>query len=98
MPTLRSRGPQRLLRPMPAARWNSLQRSTGTEPMVDYNGASTEAAVPAAKFKRSQGTCLLLEQSQSRGVGGFTLAELMVTVGVLVLLVLLFTQLLNSAA
>ena len=30
--------------------------------------------------------------------GGFTLAELVVTVGVLVLLVLLFTQLLNSAA
>ena len=33
-----------------------------------------------------------------RRVGGFTLAELLVTVGVLVLLVLLFTQLLNSAA
>jgi hypothetical protein len=30
--------------------------------------------------------------------GGFTLAELLITVGVLVLLVLLFTQLLNSAA
>jgi type II secretory pathway pseudopilin PulG len=37
--------------------------------------------------------------SQSRGCkGGFTLAELLITVGVLVLLVLLFTQLLNSAA
>ena len=37
--------------------------------------------------------------SQSRGYrGGFTLAELVVTVGVLVLLVLLFTQLLNTAA
>ena len=30
--------------------------------------------------------------------GGFTLAELLVTMGVLVLLVFLFTQLLNSAA
>jgi hypothetical protein len=37
--------------------------------------------------------------SQSRGCrGGFTLAELLITVGVVVLLVLLFTQLLNSAA
>jgi hypothetical protein len=32
-----------------------------------------------------------------RGTGGFTLAELLVTVGVLVVLMLLFTQLLNSA-
>lgn len=37
--------------------------------------------------------------SQSRGYrGGFTLAELAVTVGVLALLVLVFTQLLNTAA
>jgi hypothetical protein len=37
--------------------------------------------------------------SQSRGYrDGFTLAELVVTIGVLVLLVLLFTQLLNTAA
>ena len=35
---------------------------------------------------------------QCRGAAGFTLAELLVSVGVLVLLVLLFTQLLNSAA
>ena len=34
----------------------------------------------------------------TRRVGAFTLAELLVTMGVLVLLVLLFTQLLNSAA
>jgi type II secretory pathway component PulJ len=38
-------------------------------------------------------------RSQSRGYSaGFTLVELLVTVGVLVVLVLLFTQLLNSAA
>ena len=36
--------------------------------------------------------------TSERYEGGFTLAELLVTVGVLVLLVLLFTQLLNSAA
>ena len=35
---------------------------------------------------------------QCRGAAGFTLAELLVSVGVLVLLVFLFTQLLNSAA
>src|SRR6058998_1944312 len=36
--------------------------------------------------------------AQFHRLAAFTLAELMVTVGVLVLLVLLFTQLLNSAA
>jgi len=66
--------------------------------MVYHDEASAEAVVSAAKFKHSQVTCVLLEQSRSWGVGGFTLVELMVTVGVLVLLVLLFTQLLNSAA
>ena len=35
---------------------------------------------------------------QRRRIRGFTLAELLVTVGVLVVLMLLFTQLLNSAA
>src|SRR5439155_20957240 len=35
---------------------------------------------------------------QLRGAAGFTLAELLITVGVLILLVLLFTQLLNSTA
>src|SRR5438477_11412476 len=35
---------------------------------------------------------------QRRGVTGFTLVELLVTIGVLVILVLLGTQLLNSAA
>ena len=39
-----------------------------------------------------------LHCARSRHIAAFTLAELLVTVGVLVLLVLLFTQLLNSAA
>jgi hypothetical protein len=38
------------------------------------------------------------DNQRSLRAGGFTLAELLVTVGVLVLLVLLFTQLLNSSA
>ena len=38
------------------------------------------------------------DDQRSLRAGGFTLAELLVTVGVLVLLVLLFTQLLNSSA
>ncbi len=53
----------------------------------------------------SHGPGRLLQQkscrndSRNRGYSaGFTLAELLVTIGVLVLLVLLFTQLLNSAA
>src|SRR5947207_12541777 len=54
-----------------------------------------EAAVPAANFGDTQTTRLPLQYTK---VNAFTLAELVVTVGVLVLLVLLFTNLLNSAA
>ena len=46
----------------------------------------------------AQATRLPLRSARFRCISGFTLAELLVTVGVLVLLVLLFTQLLNSAA
>jgi hypothetical protein len=54
-------------------------------------------AFGAANLQAGESACS--NGSQSRGYrGGFTLAELLVTVGVLVLLVLLFTQLLNSAA
>jgi hypothetical protein len=45
------------------------------------------------RFRRKVGSV-----TTERGGGGFTLAELLVSVGVLVLLVLLATQLLNSAA
>jgi hypothetical protein len=71
------------------------------------NRATAEAAVPAADFQHSEairafgyrvGQALPLQRSRSCGAGGFTLAELLVTVGILVMLVLLFTQLLNSAA
>ena len=54
-----------------------------------------EAAVPAAMCKRPQAARLPL---QWRGTAGFTLAELAVSVGVLAVLVLLFTLLLNSTA
>ena len=59
------------------------------------NATSVEAAVSAAILGQAQATRL---PPQCRGAAGFTLAELLVTVGVLVVLVLLFTQLLNSAA
>ena len=59
------------------------------------NPTSVEAAVPAAMCKHPQAARLPL---QSCGTAGFTLAELVVSVGVLVVLVLLFTLLLNSAA
>jgi hypothetical protein len=66
------------------------------KPMTDNRGAtSVEAAVPAALLGQVQATRLPL---QRRGAAGFTLAELLVTVGVLVVLMLLFTQLFNSAA
>ena len=59
------------------------------------NRTSVKAAVPAAMCKRPQAPRLPL---QWRGKAGFTLAELAVSVGVLVVLVLLFTLLLNSTA
>src|SRR4051794_14121022 len=59
------------------------------------NPVSVEAAMLAATLGQAQATRLPL---QRRPVAGFTLAELVVSVGVLVILVLLATQLLNSAA
>jgi hypothetical protein len=59
------------------------------------NCISVEAAVPAAILGQAQAVRPPL---QRRGGQAFTLAELLVSVGVLVLLVLLGTQLLNSAA
>ncbi len=44
------------------------------------------------------GPCSVVSSQRSLCVGGFTLAEVLVSVGVLVLLVLLATQLLNRAA
>ena len=73
------------------------------------NLTPVEAAVPAAILGQTQATRLPLQRRDSaaftlpkqRGpesVRGFTLAELLVSIGVLVVLVILFTQLLNSAA
>ena len=63
--------------------------------MLSNETVPVEAAVSAAIPRPSQAAHLPL---QRRCIGGFTLAELLVSMGVLVLLVLLFTQLLNSAA
>jgi len=64
-----------------------------------------EAAVPAASLQHEQATRLPLQRlfraltmKQRERVSAFTLAELLVSVGVLVLLTLLATQLLNNAA
>jgi hypothetical protein len=56
---------------------------------------SIEAAVPAAIPTTPQATRLPLQRCRE---AGFTLAELLVSVGVLLLVVLLATQLLNSAS
>ena len=64
----------------------------------------TAAAAVATALWACHSPDTILRQKRLRGDSvatqrcGFTLAELLVTVGVLVLLVLLFTQLLNSAA
>src|SRR5437762_5773841 len=69
------------------------------------NPTSVEAAVSAATLGQAQAThppqvefALSTLSLQRRGVTGVTLVELLVTVGVLAILVLLATQLLNSAA
>jgi hypothetical protein len=68
--------------------------------MVSYTNLTPveAAAVSAAAVQPSEAKRLPLQLKQRGHSRGFTLAELLVTVGVLVLLVLLFTQLLNSAA
>lgn len=76
--------------------------------MVDHAMPKpVEAAVPAVNRSAAQATCLapppptpwsVVRGQRSLRAAGFTLAELLVSVGVLVLLVLLATQLLNSAA
>jgi len=62
--------------------------------MCDGNPTFVEAAVPAAILGQTQAIRLPL---QRRGATGFTLAELLVSVSVIVLLVFLSTRLINSA-
>ena len=63
--------------------------------MLDESSpTAVEAAVSGAKFSAVQATRLPLQHRFS----AFTLAELLVSMGVLVVLMLLATQLLNSAA
>jgi hypothetical protein len=66
-------------------------RTTTTE----RGKSPVETVVPIAILSPTQATRLRRERSRA---SGFTLAELLVTVGVLVVLMLLFTQLFNSAA
>jgi hypothetical protein len=66
-------------------------RTTTTE----QGKSSVETVVPIAILSPAQASRL---PRQRRGAAGFTLAELLVTLGVLVVIVLLFAQLLKSAA
>ena len=60
-------------------------------------GCNTQAIAVVARPPAGR-TRPVASPSPHRRISGFTLAELLVTVGVLALLVLLFTQLLNSTA
>src|SRR5438552_11619909 len=106
MPTYELLGQRQSIRPqlrLPAPS-KCLQPLTDTNSMIKHKTIPVEAAVPAAILNTAQATRPFGYRSgqalplQRRGTAGFTLAELVVTVGVLVLLVLLFTQLLNTAA
>src|SRR5438477_12685398 len=91
---------------MRLGRQNCLLPLTGIESMRDKrNPISVEAAVSAVIPEQVQATrppqdelAVASLPLQRRRVTGFTLVELLVTIGVLVILVLLATQLLNSAA
>src|SRR6266496_4264886 len=93
MPMLRSRGPLRLRQLMPVARWKRSLPSTETSVMRQESDIRSQELDGGTGFVPSGNA--LKQRGRSRG---FTLAELLVSVGVLVLLVILFTQLLNSAA
>jgi type II secretory pathway component PulJ len=67
----------------------------GWKTTTKRDNSPVETAVLAANLSLTQATRLPLQRG---GMAGFTLAELLVTVGVLVLLVFLGSQLLNSAA
>src|SRR6266403_3576741 len=84
-------------------RQKCLPRSTGIEPMRDQNlavvvpkafGAVRSGFLPATP----KNDALRTTNTTAKQTGGFTLAELAVSVGVLALLVFLATQLFKSAA
>ena len=67
--------------------------------MGDYKPSAVASAVPSGFLPATlPDNALRTAHTTARRTDGFTLAELLVTVGVLVVLMLLFTQLLNSAA
>jgi hypothetical protein len=67
--------------------------------MTEHNFTTVASAVPSGVLRSAcSKIALRTAHPTANRIGGFTLAELVVTVGVLVLLVLLFTQLFNSAA
>src|SRR5436190_2681926 len=77
------------------------------ETITNRDKSPVEAAVSAVILNPAQaarpfdyhsGQALPLQRARSRRISGFTLAELLVTTGVLVLLVVLASQLFNSAA
>lgn len=80
---------------MRVARQKCLRLSTGTEVMISKSEVRGQNN---RQPRRGHGFAGFLSSQLSTSSRAFTLAELLITVGVLVLLVLLFTQLLNSAA
>src|SRR5882762_5686069 len=81
---------------MRAGRLKCLRRSTETEPMA--HDIAGRVGKVRKSFEATRYSQWGVRSHGSLRVAAFTLAELLVSVGVLVLLVLIATQLLNSAA
>src|SRR4029077_14855964 len=84
---------------MQMAQWKCLLLSTGISAMDDHELTPVASAVLSGSLPNtSRNTALGTAHATAKRTDGFTLAELLISVGVLGVLVLLASQLLKSAA
>src|SRR5262249_44717347 len=83
----------------PAWKGDTVAALQETESMTHDAISAGESAVPSGYVRSvSRNNGLRTTHTTAKRTDGFTLAELLITLGVLVVLMLLFTQLFNNAA